>query len=345
MLEYFKIFLVINISREDYMIKQNLVAFKEDNFTLNVQVKKETVWLSQAQICELFEKNKSTISRHLTNIFKEGELQSDSVVAFFATTASDGKTYDIKYYNLDAIISVGYRVKSARGIKFRQWANKILKDYLVDGYVVNIARLEKENNNLKELQNIISVVLRVALESDIDKDEIQGLLSVVKDYEFALDLLDQYDYQKVSLGNVSNRKVNVVDMYEVYDLIKTMRSNFSTELFGKEKDKSLYSSMNVIYQSAFGVDIYPSIEEKAANLLYFLVKNHSFIDGNKRIAATVFVYFLKKNKLYFDNIGHKRLSDAALVSLTLLIAQSKSEEKDILVKIVVNLILESDNNT
>lgn len=336
------------VMKEITMKQQNLVVFKEEDFTLDVQVENETVWLSQAQICDLFERDKSTVSRHINNIFKEGELDKSSTVAKYATVQTEGErsiTRNVEYYNLDAIISIGYRVKSARGTKFRKWANKILKGYLLDGYVVNISRLEKENEKLKELQNIISMVHRVALETDINKDEIMGLLLVVKDYEFALDLLDQYDHQAVALGDVSNREVNMVHISEVYELIKSMRVDFSTNLFGKEKDKSLSDSLNAIYQSAFGEDIYPSIEEKASNLLYFLVKNHSFVDGNKRIAAATFVYFLKKNELYYSKTGDKRISDATLVSLTLLIAQSHPKEKDILVKVIINLLLEGKKNS
>jgi prophage maintenance system killer protein/FtsZ-binding cell division protein ZapB len=316
-----------------------IIHFRDNEFELDVNVDKNTVWLTQAQISELFEKDRTVITRHINNIFKDEELDRDSVSAKNAHTAIDGKTYNTIFYNLDVIISVGYRVKSARGIKFRRWATEILSKYLTEGYVVNINRLKMENEKLKELQNMISLVHRVSLESDASKSEIMNLLSVVKEYEYALDLLDQYDHKTVSIeGKVSDREVIKVELNEVFIIIDEMKREFDSELFGKEKDSSLSGSIYNIYQTAFGEEVYPSIEEKASNLLYFLVKNHSFIDGNKRIAAAVFMYFVKKNGIYYNKLGHKNLTDESLVALTLLIAESKPEEKEIIVKVIINLI-------
>jgi|LGOV01.1.fsa_nt_gb death-on-curing family protein len=319
-------------------MKNQLVHFIDGEFEIDVNLNKETVWLTQAQICELFERDQSVISRHVNNIFKEGELDKISVYAKNAYTASDGKTYDVIYYNLDVIISVGYRVKSKRGIKFRQWANKILKAYLMDGYAINISRLEKENESLKELQKIISLVHKVALDNDKDGSEIKNLLMVIKDYEYALDLLDKYDHDALTLDGVIETEVKKVTVDEIHKIINEMRTDFSTDLFGVERESSLIDSIENVYQSAFGEDVYPSLEEKASNILYLLVKNHVFIDGNKRIAVAVFVYFMRKNGLYLDSSGAKRISDETLVSITLLVAQSNPREKEIIVKLIVNLI-------
>jgi len=315
------------------------VHFKNDDFELDVSVEKETVWLSQTQLCELFDRDKSTISRHINRIFKDGELDRESVVAKNATTATDGKTYQTDYYNLDVIISVGYRVKSNRGVMFRKWATKILNTYLTEGYVLNIERLKSENDKLKQLQEMTTMVHRVSLENDISQREIINLLKVVKEYEYALDLLDRYDHKTVSIeGQTTDKTVLKVEIEEVYEIIENMKRGFDSDLFGKEKDDSLPGSIYNIYQTAFGHDVYPSIEEKASNLLYFLVKNHSFADGNKRIAAAIFVYFMNKNGILSDKYGTMKLSNDALVAITLLIAESKPAEKEIITKMIVNLI-------
>jgi death-on-curing family protein len=322
-------------------MKNQLVHFIDEEFEIDVNVNEETVWLTQAQICELFERDKSVISRHMRNIFKEGELNRTATVAKNATVQNEGirtVTRDVEYYNLDMIISLGYRVKSKRGIKFRQWASKILRAYLINGYAINISRLEKENEKLKELQKIISLVHKVALENDKDGNEIRNLLMVIKDYEYALDLLDKYDHEALTLDGVTETEVNKVTVSEIHKIITEMRTDFSTDLFGVERESFLLDSIENVYQSAFGEDVYPSLEEKASNILYLLVKNHVFIDGNKRIAVAVFVYFMKKNGLYLDSSGAKRISDETLVSITLLVAQSNPREKEIIVKLIVNLI-------
>ena len=312
-----------------------LVHFIDEEFEIDVNFNKETVWLTQKQICELFERDRTVITRHINNIFKEGELDKISNVQKMHFANS---TKPVSMYNLDIIISIGYRVKSKRGIKFRQWANKILKSYLIDGYAINILRLKKENENLKELQKIISLVHKVALGDHKDGDEIRNLLNVIKDYEYALDLLDKYDHELLTLDGVTEREVNKVTTEEIYNIINEMRTDFSTDLFGVEKESSLLYSIENVYQTAFGEDVYPSLEEKASNILYLLVKNHIFIDGNKRIAVAVFVYFMKKNGLYLYPNGSKRISNETLVSITLLVAESNPREKEIIVKLIVNLI-------
>ena len=320
-------------------LKNQLVHFIDGEFEIDVNLNKETVWLTQRQICELFERDRTVITRHINNIFKEGELDKISNVQKMHFTNSDKP---VSMYNLDIVISVGYRVKSKRGIKFRKWANKILKAYLIDGYAINISRLEKENEKLKELQKIISLVHKVALENNKDGSDIRNLLMVIKDYEYALDLLDQYDHEAFTLNGVTETKVKKVTVNEIYKIVNEMRTDFSTDLFGVERESSLLSSIENVYQTAFGEDVYPSLEEKASNILYLLVKNHVFVDGNKRIAVAVFVYFMKKNGIYLNTTGAKRISDETLVSITLLVAQSNPREKEILVKLIVNLIKKSD---
>jgi prophage maintenance system killer protein len=320
-------------------MKNDLVHFKDNEFELDVNVDKETIWLSQSQISELFEKDRSVITRHINNIFKEGELVKESNVQKMHISGFSKPT---ALYSLDVIISVGYRVKSPRGVLFRRWATNVLHQYLTEGYVINIKILERENEKLRRFQEMVSIVHRISLENDGTNDEIKNLLSVVKDYEYALNLLDQYDHNTVSIdGKVTQKEVQRVELDEIYEIIQEMTRDFDSDIFGKEKDSSLKGSLYNIYQTAFGDDVYPSIEEKASNLLYFLVKNHSFVDGNKRIAAAVFMYFIKKNDIYYTEIGAKRLSDNALVALTLLIAESKTQEREIIVKIIINLISEN----
>jgi prophage maintenance system killer protein len=312
------------------------VHFKDGEFELDVSIAKQTVWLTQAQIIDLFERDQSVISRHINNIFIEGELDKESNMQKMHIPSSDKR---VAFYNLDVVISLGYRVKSSRGIMFRKWATNILNKYLMDGYVVNIKMLEKENEKLRKFQEMVNVVHRISLESDVTNNETKNLLSVIKDYEYALNLLDQYDNKNVSIkGRVTQREVKKVEFDEVYKIIQEMKRDFDSDIFGKEKNRSLAGSLYNIYQTAFGEEVYSSVEEKASNLLYFLVKNHSFVDGNKRIAAAVFMYFVKKNDIYYTETGTKQLSDDALVALTLLIAESKPSEREIIVKIIINLI-------
>jgi len=312
---------------------------KEGQASLKVSLVEETVWLNQAQMCQLFEKNKRTISEHVRNIFKEEELLESSVVRKFRTTARDGKDYNINYYNLDAIISVGYRVKSQRGTQFRIWANKILKDYLVTGYALNEKRLQSQIEKYEALKQSIRLIDTIVDRKLLSTSESEGLLKVIGDFSYALDTLDRYDYGKLELVRLSDRTAKRISYEEAKGAIKTMQGRLSdSDLFGREKDNSFSSSLDTICQTFDGEDLYPSIEEKAAHLLYFIVKNHSFVDGNKRIAAAIFTWFLERNGLLYKSDGTKRIADNALVAFTLLIAMSDPKEKDVITTIIVNLI-------
>jgi prophage maintenance system killer protein len=312
---------------------------EDGNTEIQVQLDNETVWLSLMQLTELFQRDKSVVSRHLTNIFKEKELQKDSVVAKNATTANDGKIYQVEYYNLDVIISVGYRIRSQRGTQFRIWANKILKDYLVKGFSINEKRLLQQNEQLKQLQESVKLLGSVLNYKTLSEEESVGLLKIISDYAYALDILDQYDYQNLEITETSGKETYQLTYEEAIEQIRKVKQIYgNSDLFGHQKDQSFKSSVSTIYQTFNGIDLYPSIEEKASNLLYFVTKNHSFTDGNKRIAAFLFLYFMEKNGILFDQFGHKRIADNALVALTLMIAVSRPEEKEIMTKVVVNLI-------
>ncbi len=303
---------------------------------IDVKLENETVWLTQTQLCLLFDKSKSTISEHISNIFKEGELVEESVVRNFRTTATDGKPYDTKFYNLDVIISVGYRVKSQRGTQFRIWANSVLKDYLIKGYAVRNDLAQQKYDDLKALVDVMGRTMGY-LDSAVE-EQVKSIFDVVKDYTYALDTLDSYDYQ--TLGVKSTTKECFHATYEnAMKVINDLKVRFGgSELFGHEKDESFHSSIGQIYQTWDGADLYPSVEEKAAMLLYLVVKNHSFSDGNKRIAATLFLWFMENNHILYASDGHKRIADNALVALTLMIAESKTDEMEMMVKVVVNLI-------
>ena len=299
---------------------------------LDVRLEGETLWLSLNQMAGLFERDKSVISRHLRNIFKSGELERNSVVAFFATTAADGKTYQVEYFNLDAVISVGYRVNSKRGTQFRIWATNVLRDHILKGYSANRRRL-------KELGQSLKVVRQVLDRYDVNSDQAKALLRVVTDYAYALDLLDDYDHHRVSVRRVRKGKVKGVSYSEAVQIIAQLLKSFgASDLFGKEKDASLESSLRTVMQSFDGLDLYPSLEEKAAHMLYFLVKNHSFVDGNKRIAAALFLWFMEKNRALYGKDGKKRIANNALVAITLMIAESNPAEKETMVRLIVNLI-------
>ena len=310
---------------------------------LEVNLHEETVWLSQSQMCHLFDKNKRTISEHLRNVFKEGELLENSVVRKFRTTAKDGKSYEINYYNLDVIISVGYRVKSRRGTQFRIWATHVLKDHLIKGYSINEKRLREQNARLAELQQTVNLMGRVIQGRELAQEEATGLLNVITDYSYALSLLDQYDHQELKIRKTTRRKQFVITYEEARKAVDTLgersrKKGQPVGLFGKEKDKSFRSSLGAIHQTFGGKELYPSIEEKGAHLLYFVVKNHSFVDGNKRIGAFLFVWFLDINGILYMKDGRKRIGDNALVALTLMIAESRPKDKDIITKVIVNLI-------
>lgn len=313
-----------------------LYESEEGEMTLQVQLQNDTVWLTQAQMAELFGKGRTTVTEHIRNVFKEKELNEISVCRDFRHTAADGKNYVTTYYNLDVIISVGYRVKSKQGTQFRIWANRVLKDYLIKGYAVQ----EKlKLNQLHSLKKTVGLLANVIQHKELTADEATGLIQVVTDFAYALDILDKYDHQALTVEAISERHIFVITYEEAIAAIRSLRSKFGSHtLFGNEKDDSFKSSIMTIYQTFDGVELYPSVEEKAAHLLYFIVKNHSFSDGNKRIAALIFVWFLERNQMLYKPDGSKRLADNALVALTLMIAESNPAEKDMMVKVVVSLI-------
>jgi prophage maintenance system killer protein len=303
---------------------------------IEVKVENETVWLRQEQIAELFGRDRTVITKHINNIFKENELDKKSNVQNLHIANADKP---VTFYNLDVIISIGYRVKSPRGTQFRIWANTILKDYLVKGYAVNEKRLQEQSRQLEELKQTVKLLGNVAGSKDLNSKEASGLLKVITDYTYALDVLDQYDHQVLKIQDTTPKELFRITYDEAMKAIKGLRDKFGgSSLFGNEKDESFQSSLAAIYQTFGGHDLYPSVEEKAAHLLYFVIKNHSFSDGNKRIAAFLFVWFLEKNGILYKADGRKRIADNALVALTLMIAESKPEEKDMMVKVVVNLI-------
>jgi prophage maintenance system killer protein len=290
-------------------------------------------------MASLFEQTKQNVSLHISNIFKEKELSKVSVVKESLTTAADGKKYKTQYYNLDVIISVGYRVKSKQGTQFRQWATQRLKDYLVKGYAINEQKLKASQEQLSTLKQSIQLLENVVNRTQLTSDEAIGLLKVVTEYSHALDLLDQYDHQRLTIPETKHEKLQKITYQEAIEQIGLWRNKQKAgKLFGNEKDQSFNSSLETIYQTFDGVDLYPSAKEKAANLLYFIVKNHSFSDGNKRIAAGLFIYFLDKNKILYNQDGSKIIPDNALVAITIMIAESKTEEKDMMIKLIVNLI-------
>lgn len=322
--------------------KIEIYQLEDGKTEINVQLYKETVWLNLNQLVDLFGRDKSVISRHINNIFKEKELSRKATVAIYATVQNEGGREverNIEFFNLDVIISVGYRIKSQRGTQFRIWANKVLKDYLIKGYALNDKRLSQQNEQLKELQESVKILGNVLNYKALTNDESIGLLKIISDYAYALDILDKYDYQSLEIRETSGKETYQLTYPEAINQIELVKKTYgNSELFGREKDNSFQSSLSTIYQTFNGGDLYPSIEEKAANLLYFITKNHSFTDGNKRIAAFLFLYFMERNGILFDQDGHKRIADNTLVALTLLIAVSKSEEKETMIKVIVNLI-------
>lgn len=318
-----------------------IVIYQTENGQTNIDVRlqDETLWLSLLQITELFGRDKSVISRHLKNIFDTGELDKNSVVAKNATTAADGKTYQVEYFNLDAIISVGYRVNSKKGTQFRIWANNILKQYLIQGYALNEERLNAQKEKLEDLKRAITLSSRLLHNKELSGNEAQGILTILEKYSHALTVLDNYDHQRLEIEGTQDSNVPKIEYEEAIEQIQIWRHKENLGgLFGNEKDDSFKGSLATIYQTFGSVELYPSIEEKAANLLYFIVKNHSFSDGNKRIAAAIFVWFLQRHDYLYNVQGEKRIADNALVAFTLLIAESKPDEKETIVKVIINLI-------
>lgn len=306
---------------------------------VEVHFSEDTVWLTQKEISLLFGVKRPAITKHLGNIFSSKELQEKSVSSILEHTATDGKRYKTKFYNLDAIISVGYRVNSGRATQFRIWATNILKNHLVQGYTINESRLKTQAQKYQELQKSIKLLENVLSLDEITQEQARGIMEVVTDYAYALDILDQYDFKTLSLKKTTKKEHYKITYDESIKLIENLKQQFGgSDIFGVPKDNSFKSSVNNIYQSVGGKDAYPSIEEKAAHLLYFVTKNHSFVDGNKRIAATLFVHFLDQNKILYRKDGSKRLPDTTLIALTVLIAQSKPEERDTIIKVIVNLI-------
>ena len=307
---------------------------------IDVRLENETVWLSQAQMVDLFQTTKQNVSLHVNNVFKEGELEEGSTVKEYLTVQKEGKRNVgrvVKYYNLDVIISVGYRVKSQRGTQFRIWANRVLKEYLVKGYAVN-ERIHKEQ--IGELRQLVGMLGRTIQNQPLlSTDETNALFNVVTDYTYALDTLDSYDYQRLTINDTTSEAPFHATYDNAMQAIRSLKERFGeSALVGNEKDESFKSSIGQIYQTFDGVELYPSTEEKAAMLLYLVTKNHSFSDGNKRIAATLFLWFLNNNRILYREDGSKRIADNSLVALTLMIAESRPEEKDVMVKVVVNLI-------
>ncbi|RXP54543.1 cytochrome C biogenesis protein CycH [Lutibacter sp. HS1-25] len=319
-----------------------IIYKKENQVEVEITYDNESLWLTLNQIAELFDRDKSVISRHIKNIFKEEELAYYATVAKNATVQEEGKRKvkrTIEYYNLDIILAVGYRVSSAKGTQFRIWANQILKDYLIKGFAVNEKRLQQTTQQLQELKKIVQLQENVISEYHLETDEAQGLIKVIASYSTALDLLDDYDHQRLKLPTTSAAEVVKINYVEARNAINELGKQTKFEgLFGKEKDDSFKGSLENIYQTFDGIELYKTIEEKAAHLLYFVVKNHSFTDGNKRIAAFLFVWFLERNKLLYQSNGAKIIADSTLVALTLMIAQSNPNEKDMMIKVIVNLL-------
>ena len=320
---------------------QIVIYQSEDGQTqVDVRLENETVWLTQAQMVELFQTTKQNVSLHVGNVFKEGELEEKSTVKEYLTVQKEGErkvSRKVKYYNLDVIISVGYRVKSKRGTAFRIWANNVLKQYLIKGYAVN-ERMRKEQ--IGELRQLVGMLGRTIQNQPLlSNDETDALFKVVTDYTYALDTLDNYDYGRLTINKTTEEEPFHATYDNAMEAIYGLRDKFGgSVLFGHEKDNSFKSSIGQIYQTFDGEELYPSVEEKAAMLLYLVTKNHSFSDGNKRIAATLFLWFLNGNHILYHPDGSKRIADSTLVALTLMIAESRTEEKDVMVKVVVNLI-------
>jgi prophage maintenance system killer protein len=311
-----------------------LVYQAEDGSALvEVRLERDTVWLTQAQMAELFGRERSVITKHVRNVFREGELAEESNVQNLHIAGSDKP---VGFYNLNVIISVGYRVKSLRGTQFRIWATRVLRDHLVKGYSVNAARL-------RDLRQAVQLIADTARRRDLAGDEAQALLAIVGEYNRALELLDDYDHQRVAKPGPGGAAPYVLGHDEALRIVGRLRERFAaSDIFGVEKDKGLESALGAIMQTFGGRDLYPGLEEKAAHLLYFLVKNHAFVDGNKRIAAALFLWYLERNGALLRDDGAPRMTNGTLVALTLMIAESRPEEMDMLVRIVMHLLAGGD---
>ena len=323
---------------------QSIVIYKQKGVKpeIEVRLEEDTVWLTQNQLSELFNSSRVNITEHIQHIFDEKELVKKATCRNFRRVQMEGNRRierNIEHYNLDMIISVGYRIKSKTATQFRIWATNTLRDHLVKGYTINEKRLQAQAHKYQELKNSVKLLENVLALDEITQEQARGIIEVVTDYAYALDILDQYDFKTLKVKKTTKKEHFKLEYKEAVHLIQNLKTQFGgSDIFGVPKDESFQSSVAAIYQSAGGKDAYPSVEEKAAHLLYFVTKNHSFVDGNKRIAATLFVYFLNQNKILYRKDGSKRLPDTTLVALTVLIAQSKPEEKDTIIKVIVNLI-------
>lgn len=323
--------------------KQIVIYQTESGATeIKVTIENDTLWLSQKMMAELFEKDPDTIGLHIKNIYSDGELKEQATTELFSVVQKEGNRNvkrNITYYNLDVILSVGYRVSSRRGTEFRIWANKILKDHLVKGFTLNEKRLQEQAEQFIALKKTVKLLGNVLDTKPLSTDEATGLLHVITDYTYALDILDKYDHGNLVIEATRKTQLFVINYQDAINAIKGLKDKFGgSRFFANEKDESFKSSIAAIYQSFDGKDVYPSIEEKAAHLLYFVVKNHSFTDGNKRIAAFLFVWFLERNGILYLENGMKRIADNALVALTLMIAESPPNEKEVMTTVLVNLI-------
>ena len=317
-----------------------IYSSQDGSIQLKVKLENDTVWLTQSQMAELFGVDRTSIVRHIRNIYKSEELDQNSTCAKNAQVRTEGHRSilrEIPYYNLDMIISVGYRVNSKNATSFRRWATSVLKQYLIKGYAINQQIKLDRYNELKDVVRLMSRT--VGLQEKVTSEEYGGLFNVISDYVYALDTLDHYDYQSLSIQKTTKEEPFRATYENAMEAINALKEKFGgSQWFANEKDDSFKSSIGQIYQTFGGEDLYPSVEEKAAMLLYLVVKNHSFSDGNKRIAAMLFLWFLNNNHVLYAEDGHKRIADNTLVALTLMIAESRTEEKDVMVKVVVNLI-------
>jgi hypothetical protein len=323
---------------------QQIVIYQTESgeTQIDVQLEQETVWLSQAQMSALFDKDLRTINEHIQNVYREGELEKTSTIRKSRIVRQEGARQvvrNIDHYNLDVIISVGYRVKSQRGTQFRIWANSVLKQFLVQGYALNERKLQAEQEKLDDLKHAIALSARLLRNQALTSQESQSILTVLEKYSHALTVLDDYDHQRLQVIGTLTPEQPKIGYGEAMEQILLWREKEKLGgLFGNEKDNSFNSALETIYQTFDGQELYPSIEEKASNLLYFIVKNHAFSDGNKRIAAAMFAWFLERNEHLYNELGEKRIADNALVAFTLLIAESKPEEREMIVKVIINLI-------
>ena len=312
---------------------------------IEVQLDRETVWLSQSQLATLFDVKVPAISKHVSNIIKTGELDESATVSKMEKVQLEGRRRVRRKqssYNLDMVISIGYRVNSEKATRFRQWATRVLREHLVKGYTIHEQRLREEAAKFKELRQTVDLLTRTLTTKELVNDTGRDVLRVINDYAYALATLDRYDHGTLAIEGTTRKTLHVIDYEQAIGIVHAMKGEFNG-LFGIEKDQGFKSALGTIYQTFDGKELYPSIEEKAANLLYFVVKNHAFSDGNKRIAAAIFIYFLAGNSILYRPDGSKRLADNALVALTLLIAESRPEEKETIVKVIVNLINRSND--